>query len=119
MLLRVAPAMLVKSPPAYTVLPFTAKAFTWGAEPITPGFHEVALFVLTAVFNAAMRLRLAPPIVVKSPPAYNVVPLSASAFTVLDAFGFQRAALLVFSVASSAAMRLRAAPPMLVKLPPA
>ena len=39
-----------------------------------------------------------------APPAYSVVPFSASAYTMSSAPGFQVVALLTFTVASSAAM---------------
>ena len=111
------PPIVVKLPPAYTVLPLTKIALT---VLLALGFQEVALLVFTVASNAAMRLRVCPPMVVKDPPAYTMLPLMAMALTLLLAvlaFGFHAVAKPV--VASRAAMRLRDCPPMVVKDPPA
>jgi hypothetical protein len=63
-----------------------------------------------------MRFLRLPPMPVNHPPAYTVVPETASVSTELFAFGFQAVA---FPVATSrAATRLRRLPPMLLNPPP-
>ena len=69
--------------------------------------------------SAAMRFRFCPPMVVKSPPAYTVEPLTASARTVEYAVAFGSHALARPVVALSAAMVLRDWPPIAVNMPPA
>jgi hypothetical protein len=68
--------MLVKVPPAYTVVPLMASAET---ELLAFGFQAIAFPVVAS--NAAIYLRLCPPMLVKVPPAYTVVPLTASEMT--------------------------------------
>src|SRR5213594_1650833 len=112
---RACPPMLVKYPPAYTVVPLTAKASTdLRTAPYAFGSQEVASPVVAS--SAAMLFRDCPPMLVKYPPTYTVVPLTARAATRRFAFGSQEVASPV--VASSAAMLFRDCPPMLVKYPP-
>src|SRR5262249_39807871 len=78
------------------------------------GFQSVAAPVMRS--SAAIQLRGLPPMLRKRPPAYTVLPLTASAMTLPPAFGFQAVGCPV--AASSAAMPLRACPPTLVNEPP-
>src|SRR6059036_3022945 len=76
---RACPPMLVKNPPAYTVVPLTASAQTpwlFGS-----GLQEVASPVVAS--SAARLFRDCPPMLLKTPPAYTVVPLTARARTLL------------------------------------
>ena len=77
------------------------------------------MLVLTVASKAAMRFRDWPPMFVKDPPAYTVVPLITKVETVPFALGLQAVAMLALMVASNAASRLRDWPPMFVKDPPA
>ena len=78
----------VKLPPAYTVLPLTARAET---ELPTSGFQAVAVPV--AASTAASRLRVRLPLIelapLNKPPRYAVLPLTARALTVPLALGSQ------------------------------
>src|SRR5262245_42220467 len=77
--------MVVKLPPAYTVEPLTAKAFT---GPSAFGSHAVTA---PDAASAAIRPRAAgvDPMTVKLPPVYTVAPSTARALTVPSALGFQ------------------------------
>ncbi len=67
--------------------------------------------------SAAMLCRGCPPMLVKSPPTYTVLPLTASAYTTKPTMaGFQSVAC---PLASNAARWWRACPPMLLNGPPA
>ena len=74
MLLAARPPAIVKSPPAYSVLPLTASAYT---GPSTPEPRACQLLPS----QVATWLAATPPAVVKLPPAYSVLPLTASAST--------------------------------------
>src|SRR5262245_8149709 len=100
MLLRACPPMAENDPPTYTVVPLRARVFTYPDD--MPGFHEVALFVLVLPSSAAIPFRAWPPMCVNPPPAYTVLPLTASASTALSAFGSQD---VTFPVARSIAAR--------------
>src|SRR5262245_40727028 len=107
--------ILLKEPPAYTVLPLTARACTSEELPPTFGSQGVARPLTTS--NDAILFRSCPPMAVKLPPAYTVLPLTHSAYTVpVFAFGSHGVARPLD--ASSAAMRLRGCPPMVAKNPP-
>src|SRR5437867_10775660 len=105
--------MKVNCPPAYTVPPLTANAFT-AAPPKALGFQAVAVPV--AASSAAIWFRDCPPITEKPPPAYTVPSLTASVDTMPLQVGFQAVADPV--TASSAAIRLRVCPPIVLKVPP-
>ena len=79
--------MLLNEPTAYTLLPFTERALT---TLLALGFQDVALPVATS--NAAILLRVCPPILVKSPPAYKVLPETARERTNPLELGFQEVA---------------------------
>ena len=63
--------MLENHPPAYKVLPLTARTFT---PPLAPGFQVVALPVFAS--KAAIRARACPPMLSKRPAAYTLLPLN-------------------------------------------
>src|SRR5581483_29943 len=126
--LRAAPPAEVNSPPDDSVVPSDDidRAYTAGMQagssgvarlqPATFPFQAVATPVVAS--RAARPTRVAPPAVVKSPPAKTVLPsgVRASARTAAPAPGFQAVAAPV--VASRAASRERPAPPAVVKSPP-
>src|SRR5213592_4711948 len=89
---RACPPMLVKYPPAYTVVPLTARAPTGTGPPYAFGSQEVASPVVAS--SAAMLFRDCPPMLVNPPPTYTVVPLTARASTQASGFGFQAETLL-------------------------
>src|SRR5436309_874976 len=72
------PPAVENRPPAYTVVPDTANAYTeLRSEPPIPEPSADQL----VPFHLAMELTVLPPAVVKSPPAYTLVPDTASART--------------------------------------
>src|SRR5262249_58744005 len=82
--MRVRPAEI--PPPAYTVVPETARDST---VPLASGFQGVALFVSIVASSAAIRFRACPPTAVKAPAAYTRLPDTARAETVPFPSGFQ------------------------------
>jgi hypothetical protein len=74
------PPAIVKLPPAYSVLPDTASAYT------VPWNRELALIPDPGIdqllpSHRARLLAHAPPAFVKLPPPYSVLPDTASAYT--------------------------------------
>ena len=89
--------MVPNVPPAYSVPPFRASAYT---SRFAVGFQAVASPVVAS--SAAMRLRACPPMFLNCPATYTVAPFTANARTSRSAAGSQDVASPV--VASRAAM---------------
>ena len=80
------PPAVSNSPPAYTLLPDTASAYTKGPNPPSPPDNPEPRADQLLPFHCAMLLAAMPPAFVNTPPAYNVLPDTASAYTYLGVY---------------------------------
>jgi len=114
---------VVKAPPAYRLAPDTARALTVPLNPVFAAVPPTRAQVVPSHWAMRFTVMLVPLLlrtVVKAPPAYNMVPLKTSAFTVLP----KPVAVVVPPIRAQlepfhCAMRLTVTPPAVVKEPPA
>src|SRR5438094_1003138 len=77
------PPAILNPPPAYRSLPDTASAYTLAEPKLPPPIPEPSADQLLPS-HLAMELATLPPAVVKLPPAYTLLPDTASADTTLS-----------------------------------